>query len=149
MAPIVSKERWLSFTVKTIKHQTNWQVFIPERSWLGDAASFDWAENTKDNVYLAHSLMQNWNTLKNTIALLWQVQSERVAWWERSTHEISEQVDIVFLNPVAEDLGGSVSLGEDELYEPGSLLLGRRLSLETAVFLVSCRLTGQQLLNPI
>lgn len=67
------------------------------------------------------------------------MQSERVAWWERSTHEISEQVDIVFLNPVAEDLGGSVSFGEDELYEPGSLLLGRRLSLETAVLLVSCR----------
>lgn len=44
--------------------------------------------------------------------------------WERHTHEISEQVDIVFLDPVSEDLSCSVSFGEHELYQLGSLLLG-------------------------
>lgn len=62
---------------------------------------------------------------------------------ERRTHEISEQVDVVFLDPVAEDLGRSVSLSEDELYEPGGLLLGRRLSLKAAVLLGSCRFEGR------
>lgn len=57
----------------------------------------------------------------------------------KPTHEISEQVDIVFLDPVAEDFSRSVSLGEDELYQPGGLLLGRRLSLETAELLCGCR----------
>lgn len=41
----------------------------------------------------------------------------------RSTHEISEQVHIVFLDPVSKDLRCSVALGEDELDEPGCLLL--------------------------
>ena len=59
--------------------------------------------------------------------------------WETRTHEISEQMHVVFLDPVAEDLGCGVSLGEDELDQPGRLLLGRRLSLQTAVLLCSCR----------
>lgn len=46
---------------------------------------------------------------------------------------------VVFLDPVAEDLGRSVALGEDELDEPRCLLLGRRLGLEATVLLVSCR----------
>ena len=57
----------------------------------------------------------------------------------KPTHKISEQVDIIFLDPVAEDFGRSVSLGEDELDQPGSLLLGRRLSLEAAELLCGCR----------
>lgn len=47
---------------------------------------------------------------------------------------------IVFLDPVPKDLCCGVSLGEDELYEPGGLLLGWCLSLQATVFLVSCRL---------
>lgn len=43
--------------------------------------------------------------------------------WQ-NTHKISEQVHIVFLDPVPKDFCCSVSLGEDELYEPGCLLLG-------------------------
>lgn len=46
---------------------------------------------------------------------------------------------VVFLDPVAEDLGRGVALGEDELDEPRCLLLGRRLRLEATVLLVSCR----------
>lgn len=53
------------------------------------------------------------------------------------THEIPEQVHVVFLDPVAEDLCGRVALGEDQLDEPRRLLLGRRLGLETTVLLVS------------
>lgn len=33
-------------------------------------------------------------------------------------------MDVIFLDPVAKDLGGSVALGEDELDQPGGLLLG-------------------------
>lgn len=32
--------------------------FLPERSWLGDAASFDWAENINDNRHSARSSIQ-------------------------------------------------------------------------------------------
>lgn len=56
-----------------------------------------------------------------------------------STHEISEQVHVVFLDPVAEDLCSSVALGENQFDEPRCLLLGRRLGLEPTVLLVSCR----------
>lgn len=64
---------------------------------------------------------------------------------EKHTHQISKQVDVVFLDPVAEDLCCCVSFSEDELYEPGCLLLGRRLILKTAVLLSSCR-KGQKIL---
>lgn len=40
-----------------------------------------------------------------------------------STHEIPEQVHVVFLDPVAEDLCSGVTLGEDQLDEPRCLLL--------------------------
>lgn len=56
-----------------------------------------------------------------------------------STHEISEQVHVIFLDPVAENLCSRIALGEDQLDEPRCLLLGRRLGLETTVLLVSCR----------
>lgn len=61
-----------------------------------------------------------------------------MALWQRRTHEISEQVHVVFLDPVAKDLGRSVPLGENELYQLAVLQLGRRLGLQTAILIGSC-----------
>lgn len=41
-----------------------------------------------------------------------------------STHKISEQMHVIFLDPVAEDLCCSIALGEDQLDQSCSLLLG-------------------------
>lgn len=66
-------------------------------------------------------------------------RKEPTEFWSSHTHEIPEQVHVIFLDPVAEDLCGSVALGEHQLDEPRRLLLGRCLGLETAILLVSCR----------